>query len=310
MELVRGLHNLHAERHKHGSVLTVGNFDGVHRGHRAVLAQLTEVAAVAGVPSWLLTFEPHPREFFGAAAPPRLTRLREKLAVLQTTALDYVLCVHFNRTFASLTPHAFIKQLLVERLSVQALIVGDDFRFGRGGSGDVALLKTAGRRYGFRTIDCATLTYNGRRVSSSWVREALADGRLELAAELLGRPYRMAGRVAHGERIGRGIGFPTANVTLGRRAVALAGVFAVWLHGLAEGPRPGVANVGARPTVGGRENRLEVHLLDYDGDLYGLPVEVEFLRRLRPERRFDSLAALQAQIKRDVAQARAVFEGR
>lgn len=317
MKFIRGIHNIGlrgggaATRGgiAPGCVLTVGNFDGVHRGHRAIIEQLAALAAELDAPSTLLTFEPHPRELFLAEPPARLTRLREKLAELRGTPLDRMLCVRFDRRFAQQSPQAFIDELLVARLGVRALVVGDDFRFGRGGAGDLALLRQAGERHGFRVLRCATYEHRGRRVSSSWVREALAAGDLVLAETLLGRPYRICGRVAQGDRIGRTIGYPTANVVLGRRALALAGVYAVRVHGLNghDGPavaRPGVANVGVRPTVRGREPRLEVHLLNFDGNVYGRLVEVEFVERVRDERRFESLDALKAQIARDVARAR------
>ncbi|MDX1606603.1 MAG: bifunctional riboflavin kinase/FAD synthetase [Candidatus Competibacterales bacterium] len=306
MELIRGWHNLRP-RHR-GCALAIGNFDGVHRGHQAVLEQLARVARDRELPATLMLFEPQPREFLTPErAPPRLTRLREKLEALRSTPLERVLCLRFDRHLAALTPERFIERLLVEQLGVRVVVVGDDFRFGHEGRGDVALLRAAGRRHGFEVRRCARFELDRRRVSSSWVREALAAGRLDQATQLLGRPYRLCGRIARGDRIGRTLGFPTANLPLQRRHSPLSGVFAVRMTGIATEPWPGVANIGRRPTVDGTELRLEVHLFDFDDDLYGRHVSVEFTRRIRDERPFRSLDELRAQIDRDAADARAWF---
>ncbi|MFO1351510.1 MAG: bifunctional riboflavin kinase/FAD synthetase [Gammaproteobacteria bacterium] len=306
MEFLRGLHSLRPDHR--GCVLTIGNFDGVHRGHQAIIAQLGNVGQELGLPAVLLTFEPHPQELFAPrSAPARLTRLREKLEALRGTALRRVVCLRFNRRLADTSADDFIAQVLVERLGVRALVVGDDFRFGKGGAGDVAQLRRAGERSGFAVMRRDDYRIDGRRISSSWVREALASGRLDVATTLLGRSYAIHGRVAHGDRLGRTIGFPTANLPLKRRVPALAGVFAVQVHGAAETPQMGVANVGTRPTVNGVQSRLEVHLFDFAADIYGWPIEVVFLHKIRAEQRFESLAALQRQIHHDVAQARAFF---
>ncbi|MDQ2694416.1 MAG: bifunctional riboflavin kinase/FAD synthetase [Pseudomonadota bacterium] len=307
MELIRGQHNLRP-RH-HGCVATIGNFDGVHLGHQAVLRQLAEPARRLGLPLTVITFEPHPQEFFAPRrAPLRLTRLREKLPALAGQGVDRVLCLRFDRRLASMTAGDFIDALLVEALGIRFLVVGDDFRFGHGREGDFALLQAAGARHGFAVAATHTCIVDGARVSSTRIRQALADHDLPLARRLLGRPYAIHGRVVHGDGRGRTLGFPTANVHLHRRAAPLAGVYAVLLREAHGGPGlPGVANLGWRPTVDGSRCRLEVHLLGYQGDLYGRQVEVAFLRHLRPEQRFATLEALRRQIHRDVQLARTFF---
>ncbi|MDX1654047.1 MAG: bifunctional riboflavin kinase/FAD synthetase [Candidatus Competibacteraceae bacterium] len=307
MELICGRHNLLA-RHR-GCVATIGNFDGVHLGHQAVLGQLRSRAEALELPELVITFEPQPAEYFAPdRAPARLTRLREKLQALAAQRVDRVLCLHFQRHLATQPAEAFIRQLLVEQLGVRHLVVGDDFRFGHRRLGDFALLCRAGKEHGFTVEDTHTYDLDGGRVSSTRVRQALARGDLELAARLLGRTYAMAGRVAHGDKLGRTLGFPTANIHLHRRVIPLTGVFAVTMHGVKDRPLPGMANIGRRPTVGGIREQLEVHLFDFHGDLYGCHVQVEFLHHLRPERRFDSLEALTLQIQEDAGRARAFFD--
>ena len=306
MELIRGHHNIRA-RH-HCCVLTIGNFDGIHLGHQALIKQLTTLASTAGLPSMLMLFEPQPQEFFaGNNAPARLTRLREKLHVLGTTAVDKVLCVRFSRDFANQTAEHFIEALLVKRLGIQTIVVGDDFRFGRNGAGNRDLLRLSGERYGFQTVTSTTHQLNGRRVSSSWVREALAQGQMELVTQLLGRRYSIQGRVARGDRIGRTLGYPTANIPLRRQVVPLVGVYATQVLGLATEPLASVAYVGSRPTLDGVDVRLEVHLFDFDADIYGRAIEVEFLQQIRGDQRFDSMDQLKMQMDRDAAQAKTVF---
>jgi riboflavin kinase/FMN adenylyltransferase len=306
MEIIRGLHNLRP-RH-HGCVATIGNFDGVHLGHQAVLGQLAEKAEAMCLPLVVVTFEPQPQEFFAAISPPRLTRFREKVQALRRYAVDRVLCLRFNTRFALQSPQNFIDKLLVEGLGVRYLVIGDDFRFGRDRAGDFALLKQAGEEHGFEVVNMHTFILDGERVSSTRIREALAAGDLNGAEKLLGRPYRMSGRVAHGDKLGRSIGFPTANIHLHRKATPVRGVFVVELYGVAGEPLAGVANVGTRPTAEGTRTLLEVHVFDFQGDLYGAHVHVDFLHKLRDERRFESFEALKAQIIRDVEQARAYFD--
>jgi riboflavin kinase/FMN adenylyltransferase len=309
MELIRGLHNL-APRHR-GCVATIGNFDGVHLGHQAVIGQLAEKARALKLPSVVVLFEPQPQEFFqGKQAPPRLTRLREKLLALRRFDVDRVLCLRFDARLAGLSADAFIRDILVEGLGVHYLSVGDDFRFGKGRRGDFRLLADAGSEHGFEVAPMGTFTLDDGRVSSTRIREALASGDLAQAARLLGRPYQMCGRVAHGDKRGRTIGIPTANLHLHRQVVPLKGVYVVEVFGL--GPRAvaGVANIGTRPTVDGTRTLLEVHLFDFNQDIYGHYLDVAFLAKLRDEQRFASFDELKARIFRDVDEARAWLRAR
>lgn len=306
MELIRGLHNL-KPRHA-GCVATIGNFDGVHLGHQAVLGQVSDKGEALGLPATVITFEPQPAEYFTPEqAPPRLTRFREKARALRRYAVDRLLCLRFDRFLAELPAEQFIRRILVDGLGVRYLVVGDDFRFGRGRQGDFAMLQAAGQAHGFEVANMHTFAVGGERVSSTRIRRALAAGAMGEAEQLLGRPYRMSGRVAHGDKRGRTIGFPTANIHLHRRASPVSGVFAVEMFGIRGEPVAGIANVGSRPTVDGRRPLLEVHLFDFAGDIYGEHVHVDFLHRIREERKFDSFEALKAQIERDVVQARAFF---
>jgi riboflavin kinase/FMN adenylyltransferase len=307
MELIRGLYNLRPGHR--GCAATIGNFDGVHLGHQAVLGQLAERAGELHLPVTLITFEPQPREYFRPeSAPPRLTRFREKVEVLRRYGVDRILCLRFNDRLAGLAPEEFIRLILLEGLDVKYLVVGDDFRFGRERAGDFSLLEETGAARGFQVVNMHTFNMGAQRVSSTRVREALQRGDLAVAESLLGRPFRMSGRVSHGDKRGRLIGFPTANIFLHRTATPVAGVFAVEMFGIEGEPAPGVANVGTRPTVGGTRSLLEVHLFDFDRDIYGRHVQVSFLRKLRDEVRFESFEALQRQILRDAEQAQSFFD--
>jgi riboflavin kinase/FMN adenylyltransferase len=306
MELIRGLHNLRPAHR--GCAATIGSFDGVHLGHQAVLGQLAARAAELDLPVTLVTFEPQPREYFSPeAVPPRLTRFREKLEALQNCGVQRVLVLSFNDHLAGLTPDEFIRIILLDGLDVKHLVVGDDFRFGKARAGDFALLQQTGARHGFPVVNMESYNVAGQRVSSTLVREALSRGDLAMAETLLGRPYGMCGRVAHGDKRGRTIGFPTANIHLHRTASPVDGVFAVEMSGINSEPIAGVANVGNRPTVDGTRSLLEVHLFDFDRDIYGTHVAVCFLKKLRNEQRFDSFDELQKQIRLDVVQARTFF---
>lgn len=308
MELVRGLHNLRPEHR--GCAATIGSFDGLHLGHQAVLAQLAEQGRERGLPVTLVTFEPQPREYFTPqSAPPRLTRFREKLEVLQHCQVDRVVCLRFNNYLAGLTADDFIQRILLDGLAVKYLVVGDDFRFGKQRTGNFALLEQAGSTHGFPVAKMQTFNVDARRVSSTRIRAALQVGDLAGAEALLGRPFWMSGRVAHGDKRGRTIGFPTANIFLHRAAVPVDGVFAVEMRGIDDKPIPGVANVGTRPTVGGTRALLEVHLFDFDRDIYGRHVQVSFLKKLRAEYKFESFQRLKQQIQLDAAQAREFFRG-
>jgi riboflavin kinase/FMN adenylyltransferase len=289
--------------------LTVGNFDGIHRGHQAMLQRLLAGARTRGLQTCVLTFEPHPREFFAAqAAPTRLTSLREKLELLAAHGVARTHVQRFDRAFASLAPEAFADQILAKRLKAQWLLIGEDFRFGAKRAGDVPLLKELGRRHGYQVEILPVVARAGARVSSSAVRAALAAGDLARAEELLGRPYSISGRVVHGRKLGRELGFATANVQLKHNRPPLSGIYAVRVHGVGPSSRPAVASLGVRPTItaSGRAV-LEVHLFDFSADLYGAHMRVEFLHKIRDEEKYSDLAALKAQIERDCEAARALL---
>ena len=291
------------------TALAIGNFDGVHRGHGALVARLGEVARSAGLPPTVLTFEPHPREFFApASAPARLTTLREKIELLGEAGVAQIMVCRFDARFAALTADDFVTRVLVGGLRARHLIVGDDFRFGKGRAGDFALLQAAGGKHGFSVEAMGSVTVAGERVSSSGVREALAAGDMEHAARLLGRPYVIDGQVTRGQQLGRQWGFPTANLRIKHNPLPMTGVFAVEVGGLGAQPLPGVANLGIRPTVGGTRPLLEVHLFDFARDIYGAHISVRFVHKLRDERRFPDFDALKAQIAADAAAARAFFK--
>ena len=306
MKFIRGIHNLN-EQHR-GCVLTIGNFDGVHRGHQALMSRLCEEGRKRNLPVVVMVFEPQPLELFaGDKAPARLTRLREKLRYLAEAGVDKVLCVRFDRRFAALSAQSFISELLVEKLDVKYLAVGDDFRFGAGRQGDFLLLQKAGAEYGFDVVSTETFCDGGKRISSTAVRQALAADDLALAQSLLGHPFSISGRVVHGDALGRTLGFPTANLPLRRSVSPVKGVYAVEVRGLTPEPLPGVANIGTRPTVKGLRQQLEVHLLDINMDLYGRHIDVVLKQKIRNEQRFASLEALKEQIAKDVVTARQFF---
>ena len=305
MELIRGIHNLRSEHV--GCVLTIGNFDGVHRGHQAVLSRLQEQAVQLGLPSCVMVFEPQPLEFFAREkAPARLSRLRDKYEAIAALNIDRLLCVKFDHVFAELTAAEFIEQILVRKLAVRFLVIGDDFRFGLQRRGDFALLVEAGRQYGFQVLSTDTLLHDQQRVSSTLLREALREGRLEDVTQMLGHPYTITGRVAHGAKLGRTIGFPTANIHLKRLVVPVQGVYAVQVL-IADAIHFGVANIGFRPTVNGTRSQLEVHIFDFKGDLYGKQLQIQVCHKLRDEQKFPSFSALQTQITMDAHQARQWF---
>jgi riboflavin kinase / FMN adenylyltransferase len=292
--------------------LTIGNFDGVHLGHQAMLDRLCDSALDEGLTACAMTFEPHPREFFAPdQAPARLTSLREKLELL---AAHRIACAHvyrFDYRFAQITAEDFVERILVRGLGVRRLLVGDDFRFGARRAGDFALLKSVEERYGYRVEAMSSVTVDGERVSSTAVRSALAKGDLQRATRLLGRPYSISGRVVRGDGLGRKLGFPTANVQMKHNRPPLTGIFAVEVSGVGAVPMPGVASLGVRPTVKQHAAPvLEAYLFDYAGDLYGRHVRVDFLHKFRDEEKFADLAALTRRIAEDVANARAFFDAR
>lgn len=311
MELIRGLQNIRPEHH--GCVATIGNFDGVHLGHQAVLGQLAEKAAELCLPTVLMTFEPQPMEYFiPDKVPARLTRFREKVLALQRYSVDRVCCLSFNDKLANLSAEDFIKQVLVEKLGVKYLVVGDDFRFGQNRKGTFDMLVEAGKEYGFQVVSMHTFEIDNERVSSTRVRASLEQGDVANAEKLLGRSYRMSGRVAHGEKLGRELGFPTANIHLHRHASPIQGIYVVEVFGLDKfeqykQPVHGVASVGTRPTINKTKALLEVYLFDFNEDIYGQHIQVSFLKKLRDEEKFDSLEDLTKQIQLDVEQAQAYF---
>lgn len=293
--------------------LTIGNFDGVHRGHRAILERVRDAATRLGLRACVLTFEPHPREFLaarqpGMQAPARIATLRDKLEALAELGIDATCVVHFNDRFSSQAPEQFVTHTLVEGLQTRWLMIGDDFRFGAQRRGDFKTLQHAGALHGFEVHGLPTVAEDGLRISSSAVRAALAEGDLGSAARLLGRPYSISGHVVHGRKLGRQLGFPTLNVRIPHGRPALAGIYVVSVHGLADRPLPAVASLGTRPAVESNgAPLLETHVLDWSGDAYGRRVRIEFHRKLRDEAHYDGLDALVAQINRDADQARAHF---
>jgi riboflavin kinase/FMN adenylyltransferase len=307
MQLIRGLHNLKADHH--GCVATIGNFDGVHLGHQSVFRHLMEKGMALSLPSTVITFEPQPREFFQASdAPARLTRLREKLLAIKATGIARMVVLEFNKRLAAMPANVFVKELLVDGLGVRFLSVGDDFRFGYARAGNFTLLQSMGKRYGFEVENMNTYKLEADRVSSTRIRALLIQGDLSTAAECLGRPYCICGRVVHGHKRGRTMGFPTLNVDLHRRVSPLRGVFAVKVLGLNSDPLPGVANIGIRPMVEGDHHYLlEVHLFDFKQQVYGARISVEFIQKIRDEQCFDSFEALRQQILHDAETAKSIL---
>lgn len=311
MKVFRGLPNAESRA---PCALTIGNFDGVHRGHQALLARLRAAADKLGLEAAVMTFEPHPREYFArlagtaAKAPTRIASLRDKLQSLANQKVDRVIVEHFNAHFAALSPQEFVEKVLVQGLHVKWLMVGEDFCYGAKRAGNVASLVEAGKEYGFHVEILPTVVNDGARVSSSAIRAALAQGDFAQAEQLLGHPYTISGHVVHGKKLGRSIGFPTLNLRVAHRNPALLGILIVQVHGLAAAPLPAVASLGVRPTVddSGRV-LLEVHLLDRTLDCYGKLVRVEFLHKLRDEEKYPDLATLKAAIARDADNARAWF---
>ncbi len=306
MELIRGIHNI--KPHHVGCVLTIGNFDGVHPGHQIVLSRTIERAKALNLPATVMIFEPQPMELFmGDRAPARLTRLRDKYVYLRQCGVERLLCVNFNKQFAGMSAQSFIDDLLVAKLGVKHLIVGDDFRFGHKRQGDFELLVSQSEQAGFSVMNTDSFRMEGCRVSSTAIRKALAVNDIDAASTLLGRRYSITGRVAHGEKKGRTIGFPTANIALKRKNSPVSGVYAVTVR-LDAGTKQGVCNIGFRPTVGGFKSQLEVHLFDFDGDLYGQQLEVMLQTKIRDEQKFSSFEELKQQIARDVLEAKQWFD--
>ena len=317
MQLIRGFYNL--ANHSvlaNGCILSIGNFDGVHLGHQQILARLINKSIELGLPSVVMLFEPQPREFFAKKTgdltacnvPARLMRLRDKLKYLEKSGVDFVLCVRFSERFAKLTAEEFIQDLLVKQLKVRYLSVGDDFRFGAKRVGDYHTLQEAGKTFDFTVEESHTHSFEQDRISSSLIRELLQKDKLALVEKLLGKPYSIAGRVAHGNKLGRTIGFPTANIMLNRLVVPIHGVYAVKVE-TKTGTYQGIANIGNRPTINGTKPLLEVHIFDFNRAIYGEAIEVSFIKKLRNEVKFSNFEALKQQIEKDKQQAVEFFEG-
>ncbi len=306
MELVRGLHNV--DRAARGCVLTIGAFDGIHRGHQEMIRLVRAAAAAQRLPAALLSFEPTPREFFAKGAPPaRLTRFREKYEALCQYGVERFVCLRFDAALRSMSPDGFIGDVLVSALGARHIVVGHDFKFARNLAGNVETLRAAGPKAGFAVTEVPPFEIDGERVSSSLIRAALESGDVARAAKLLGRPYRMTGKVVAGAKLGRKLGFPTANLRPQRRATPLAGVFAIRVSGGGLHNAPGVASLGTRPAVNGKELLLEAHVFDFDGDLYRQTLHVDFIARLRDERWFPDMDQLVEQMNKDAALAREIL---
>ncbi|MFT5759281.1 MAG: riboflavin kinase/FMN adenylyltransferase [Alteromonadaceae bacterium] len=302
MRLIRGIHNIQSE--DHGCVLTIGNFDGVHLGHQRVVEALVKQAEELNCVPAVLVFEPQPQELFSPeSAPARLCRLRDKYTLLKRLGVQRLICVNFNYKFAAQTAQEFIDKLLVKKLGIKRLIVGDDFHFGKNRVGNFEMLCEAGEKYGFEVFDTASYKMADCRISSTEIRYALEHDDLKSAELMLGRPYSIIGRVFHGDKRGRQLGFPTANVRLKRRSSPVSGVYVVQVKTI-QGTYFGVANVGSRPTVAGIRQQLEVHILNFDADLYGHSIEVVMLKKLRNEIKFSSIDDLTKQIAQDSEQAK------
>lgn len=296
------------DRVANGSVATIGSFDGLHLGHQRLLERVRNEAGERGLPSIVMSFEPTPKEFFLAAKPPsRLMRFREKFEGLAANGIDIFFCPRFNEAMKNIAADTFIRQILVHALNVRHLVIGDDFRFAQDREGHLDMLRQAGSTLGFTVEQMSSVIEHDVRVSSSVIRDALWDGDLERATALLGRPYRMSGKVIVGERVGRKLGYPTANVNLNRKQSAVMGIFAVRVTGADWGPLDAVASIGTRPTFGGIKPLLEVHIFDFDRDIYGEYIHVDFIGRLRSEEKFDDVDELVEQMHRDSELAKKIL---
>ncbi len=307
MKLIRGLHNL--TQPLSGCVATIGKFDGFHLGHQHVINQLKAVAEIKNLPSVVILFEPQPVEYFSPdKAPLRLARFRDKIIHLSEIGIDILVCLNFNSKLANLTADQFVEQILIKRLNIKHLVIGDDFRFGKDRRGDFLFLQKAGHKAGFEVENSHTLIIDDERVSSTRIRQCLADNDMLQARQLLGRPYTLCGRIAHGKKLGRQLGFPTINLKIGNRPIAVNGIFAVLVKGIDNRTLRGVASIGTRPTVNGVGNLLEVHILNFSKEIYGHYVDIEILHKIRNEKKFDSLDILIQNIKQDIEEAHTYFE--
>jgi riboflavin kinase/FMN adenylyltransferase len=308
MRLVRHIRDIPFAELERGSVVTIGAYDGLHLGHEQLLASVNAAAAERGLPSVVMSFEPTPREYFASGNPPaRLMRFREKFEALADHGIDLFYCPRFDDRMRDISADDFVRRILVHGLSARHVVIGDDFRFAARREGTLDHLQRAGRALEYSVEQVPSVIVDGVRVSSTAIREALTDGELPTATALLGRPYRMSGKVIMGAKIGRTLGYPTANVDLRRRQSAVMGIFAVRVHGLAGGARDAVASVGSRPTFDGTKPLLEVHIFDFDENIYGAYIHVDFIARLRGQVKYDEVEELVAQMHRDADNARSAL---
>ena len=308
MRLTRYAHSFPFAKTDGGSVATIGSYDGLHLGHQKLLDHVLEEARERGVPSVVMSFEPTPKEFFSREKPPaRLMRFREKFQALADYGVDIFFCPRFDESMKRISAADFIRRILVHTLNVRHLVIGDDFRFAQDREGHLQTLQRAGRSLDFSVEQMSSVIVDDERVSSTAVRNALDEGDLARARKLLGRDYRMSGRVIRGQKLGRELGYPTANVNLNRRRSAVMGIFAVRVSGPGWGPLDGVASVGTRPTFAGTKPLLEVHIFDFDEEIYGQAIHVDFVARLRSEQKFDEVRELVEQMHKDADEARAIL---
>ena len=308
MYLSRRPNNIPFELVSNGSVATIGAYDGIHLGHRKLLDNMLALAHANGLPSVVMSFEPTPKEYFSSSSPPaRLMRFREKVDALASYGIDLFYCPRFDEQMKNIEVDTFIRQLLIQSLNIRHLVIGDDFRFAKGRQGDIDQLRRAGRALEYEVHQVASVVEGGKRMSSTAIRQALQAGNLDDAALLLGRHYRMSGKVIEGAHLGKQLGFPTANVNLGRKKSAVMGIFAVRVSGFGYQSLDAVASVGTRPTCGGTKPVLEVHIFDFDEDIYGKYIHVDFVARLRSEQEFDEIRDLVEQMHCDVANAKVVL---
>lgn len=306
MKLIRGLSNIKA--HHQQPILTIGNFDGIHLGHQAMLKNMVRLSLQTNHPSMVMLFEPSPAEFFNPECPPaRITRLLEKSQYIAAHDIDYLLKINFNETLSQMSAYEFIEQILVKQLQVHHLIIGEDFRFGHQRQGNTVLLAQAAQQYGFSLTTFSPVNCFNQRVSSSQIRRALIQGDLATAQQLLGRSFAMSGRVIHGEKRGRLLGVPTANILPKRRQTPLSGVYFAKVHGVGDEALPAVAHIGTQPTVNGHRVLLEVHILNFSGDLYGRRLNIEFLEKIRDIEKFENLDELRVAMNQDIMLAKNYF---
>ena len=307
MQLVRNIHAY--TNHSVGAVATIGNFDGVHLGHQAVIEKIIHKSKELNLPTMVVAFEPSAKEYFlKENAPARLTNFREKFRLLRELGIDQFICLKFNHSLSSMQAENFVKEVLIERLKIKFLCVGDNFRFGKNRQGDFKLLQQLTKQFHYQVEDTQSFNLDGQRVSSTLIREYLADGKLQEAKQMLGREYSMSGRVIHGDKNGRTIGFPTANIPIKRMKSAVNGVYAVQTSMQNGSNYYGVANIGHRPTIGGTRTQLEVHIFGFSQDIYGEHIEVTFRKKIRDEKKFDSFDELKNQIKLDAQSAHEFFK--